>query len=164
MQFRISAHRRIILFIPAFAALAACSAGDSTGPGVDPSQPLAAKGSGSGGDPVTPPTPVAGTITGTWTGTLITPSGGQPTRMLLRQQGTDVTGEAYFLVGSTEQRLKINRGLVLKGTSITLLLLDGNGKESYVRYAGTLSADGRTMIGSVIDLRGPTYALDLTLQ
>jgi hypothetical protein len=164
MQSRISSRIRLSFFIPLFGMLVACSASDSTAPTLATSQPAAAKGSGSAGDPVPAPTPVPGTITGTWKGTLITPSGGQATTLLLTQSRTDVTGDAFFLVGTTVQRLRINRGLVLNATSVTLLLTDGNGKESYVRYAGQLSADGRTMTGAVIDLRGPTYALDLTLQ
>jgi hypothetical protein len=165
MHVRIPAPFRAALLIPALVGLAACSAGDATAPAAsDPSQAAAAKGSGGGGDPLPAPTPVPGTITGTWKGVLVTPSGPQATRMILRQSGTDVTGDAWFLVATTEQRLHINRGLVVKGTSVTLLLLDGNGKESLVRYAGQLSPDGRSMTGSVIDLRGPVYPLDLTLQ
>jgi hypothetical protein len=165
MQFNTRPCFRLLLVLPVFGVLAACSASDSTAPPApNPSQPAAAKGSGSGGDPVPAPTPVPGTVNGTWKGSLITPSGSQATTMILRQSGTDVTGDAYFLVGATEQRLRINKGLVLNRTSVTLLLLDGNGKESYVRYAGQLSADGRTMTGAVIDLRGPTYQLDLILQ
>jgi hypothetical protein len=165
MEFKTPTCIRLLLVLPVFGLLAACSASDSTAPAApDPSQPVAAKGSGSGGDPLPPPTPVPGTVNGTWKGSLITPSGAQPTTMILRQSGTEVTGDVYFLVGATEQQLRINRGRVLQGTSVTLLLVDGNGKESYVRYAGQLSADGRTMTGAVIDLRGPTYPLDLTLQ
>jgi hypothetical protein len=165
MEFKTPTCIRLLLVLPVFGVLAACSASDPTAPSApSPSQPTADKGSGSGGTPAPPPTPVPGTITGVWKGSLITPSGSQATTIFLKQSGTDVTGDAFFLVGTTEQRLRINRGLVLNQTSVTLLLLDGNGKESYVRYAGQLSADGRTMTGAVIDLRGPTYPLDLTLQ
>jgi hypothetical protein len=159
-------HLRLSLLIPAFVGLAACSASDSTGPSVlDPSPAAAAKGSGSGGDPVTAPTPVPGTVTGTWKGTLLNPAGSQATTFFLRQEKTEVTGDAFFVVSSTTtQRLRINRGYVFKDGSVAFLLVDGNGKESLVRYAGQLSADGKQMTGSVIDLRGPVYALDLTLQ
>jgi len=166
MSFKSFSQVRSLFLLPVFAMLAACSAGDSTAPVVpDPAPPAAAKGSGSGGDPVAPPTPVPGTITGVWKGMLITPSGSQPTTMFLTQRRTDATGEAYFQVSATEQlRLQINRGLVLSNGSVQLLLSEGDSKESYVRYAGQLSADGRTMTGAVIDLRGPTYPLDLILQ
>jgi hypothetical protein len=165
MQFRIPSRMHLLFVAPVLAALAACAAGDSTAPvAQSPSQAASSKGSGSGGTPTPPPTPVPGTVTGTWKGLLIRPSGSQATTMFLKQSGTDVTGDAYFLVSGIEQRLRINRGLVLKGTSVTLLLLDGNGKESSVRYAGQLSADGQTMTGAVIDLNGPQYPLDLTLQ
>jgi hypothetical protein len=163
MRFKILPHVRLMFVVPVFGVLAACAASDSTAP-APPSQATAAKGSGQDGDPLPPPTPVPGTVTGTWNGALITPSGSQPTRMILRQSDTEVTGDAYFLVSGTEQRRRINRGRVIGGTSVILLLTDGNGKESSVRYAGQLSADGRTMTGSVIDLVGPTYPLDLTLQ
>jgi hypothetical protein len=165
MRFMIPPHVRLLFVAPGLAVLAACAAGDSTAPAAQSlSQPAASKGSGRDGGGAPAPTPVPGTITGTWKGTLITPSGAQPTRMVLRQSGTDVTGDAYFLVSTIEQRLRVNRGLVLNGTGVTLLLVDGNGKESSVRYAGQLSADGRTMTGAVIHLNGPQYALDLTLQ
>jgi hypothetical protein len=165
MRFTIPPHLRLLFVAPLFGVLAACGASDSTAPdALDQSQPAASKGSGSGGDPAPAPTPVPGTITGTWKGVLITPSGSQPTTMVLRQSGTEVTGDAFFLVSTIEQRLRINRGRVLSGTSVILLLTDGNGKESLVRYAGQLSADGRTMTGAVIHLNGPEYALDLTLQ
>jgi hypothetical protein len=165
MRFTIPPHLRLLFAVPVLGVLAACAAGDSTAPVAGGlSQPAASKGSGSDGGGTPVPTPVPGTISGVWKGMLITPSGSQPTTMLLKQKGTDVTGDAYFLVSGVEQRLRINRGLVLNGTSVTLLLLDGNGKESSVRYAGQLSADGRTMTGAVIDLRGPQYPLDLILQ
>jgi hypothetical protein len=164
MQTTIPAHLRLILFIPAFVGVAACSAGDATAPTVADAQAAAAKGSGSGGDAVSPPAPVPGTVTGTWKGTLITPFGVQATTMFLRQSGTEVTGDAFFITPTGEQRLRINRGVVLNRTSVTLLLSEGGSKESQVRYAGQLGADGRTMTGSVIDLRGPIYPLDLTLQ
>jgi hypothetical protein len=163
MRFNILPHARLVFLVPVFGVLAACVASDSTAPAAA-SQATAARGSGSGGDPVPPPTPVPGTVNGTWSGMLITPSGSQPTRMVLRQSGTEVTGDAFFLVSGVEQRLRINRGRVIGGMSVILLLTDGNGKESSVRYAGQLGADGRTMTGSVIDLLGPTYPLDLTLQ
>jgi hypothetical protein len=164
MRFQIPAHVRLLSVASVLGVLAACAAGDSTAPAAGgPSQPASSKGGGGGGG-APAPTPVPGTITGTWKGVLITPSGAQPTTMFLKQSGTEVTGDAYFLVLTTEQRLRINRGLVLKGTSVTLLLTDGNGKESSVRYAGQLSGDGRTMTGAVIHLRGPQYPLDLTLQ
>jgi hypothetical protein len=164
MRFTFASHVRSLIFVPVLGVLAACSASDSTAPSPDLTLAAAAKGSGSGGDPLPAPTPVPGTITGTWKGTLITPAGNQPTRMILRQSETEVTGDAYFLAGTTEQRLRVNRGIVLNKISVTLLLVDGNGKESLVRYAGEISADGRTMTGAVIHLRGPTYPLDLTLQ
>jgi hypothetical protein len=165
MRFKIPSHIRLLCVAPVVVVVAACAAGDSTSPAArSVSQPAASKGSGSGGTPAPAPTPVPGTITGTWKGMLITPSGSQPTTMFLKQSKTEVTGDAYFLVSAIEQRLRINRGVVLKGASVTLLLTDGNGKESSVRYAGQLSADGRTMTGAVIDLRGPQYPLDLTLQ
>jgi hypothetical protein len=165
MPSKIPAHIRLLFVAPVFSVLAACAAGDSTAPAAPGlSQPATSKGSGREGDGATAPTPVPGTVTGTWKGMLITPSGAQPTTMFLKQSGTEVTGDAYFLVSATEQRLRINRGLVLSDMSVVLLLTDGNGKESGVRYAGQLSADGRTLTGAVIHLQGPQYPLDLTLQ
>lgn len=100
----------------------------------------------------------APSISGNWVGTISTPFGVGAFSLRLSASGTVVTGSAHFGAPIFDSTLRLD-GSLLSPTQLTARLSNGEGS---LPLTGTLSADGSTITGTVV--QGATYTYVVTRQ
>ena len=141
-------------------ALAAC-ADSPTGatPLVAPSAPSASGGisggggGGGGGGGVQAPS-----VAGNWAGSISTPFGVGAFTLRLSVSGTSVSGSAHFGAPIFDSTLRL-AGSLASPTQLSAQVFNGEGS---LPVSGTLSADGSTLTGTVV--QGATYTYIVTRQ
>ena len=118
-----------------------------------PGLTFASGGSGSGGGTGGVQTP---NNAGNWTGTITTPFGTGAFTMRISQSLTSLSGSAHFGAPVFDATLKLAAS-TLDGVNFSGFVSSGEGS---LPITGTLSADGTTITGTVIELQQVwTYAV-----
>lgn len=133
--------------------LAACSDSSSTSP-TAPAGASFAKGipGGGGGGTVQ-----AGSFAGNWSGTITTSFGTGAFTMGLSQSGSIVSGSAHFGAPIFDATLRL-AGSVVSAGQLTATVSNGEGS---LPLTGTMSLDGTTITGTVIEI-GQTFTYVVT--
>jgi hypothetical protein len=155
-----SQHLRAFSALIALCGLAACA---DSATGISPISPIATAnasggisggGGGGGGGGGTQATSVAGN----WAGTISTPFGDGAFSLRISVSGTSLSGSAHFGAPIFDSTLRLTGSLV-SATQFTGLVSNGEGS---LPLTGTLSADGSTLTGTVV--QGATYTYVVTRQ
>lgn len=153
-----SQHLRALSALIALCGLAACA---DSAPGTSPLGPTATAnasggipgGGGGGGGGTQAPS-----VAGNWAGTISTPFGVGAYTMRISVSGPSVSGSAHFGAPIFDSTLRLTGSLV-SATQLTGFVSNGEGS---LPLTGTLSADGTTMTGTVV--QGATYTYIVTRQ
>ena len=155
-----SQHLRAFTALFALCGLAACAdSATSTSP-LGPTATANASGGipGGGGTGGGGGGTQAASVAGNWAGTISTPFGVGAYTMRISVSGTSLSGSAHFGAPIFDSTLRLTGSLV-SATQLTGFLSNGEGS---LPLTGTLSADGTTMTGTVV--QGATYTYVVTRQ
>ena len=151
---RISKHIRSLTALAGLCGLAAC-ADPTTGPAARPAVagPSASGGISGGGGGVQVPS-----VAGNWVGSISTPFGVGAFTLRLGVSGTTVSGSAHFGAPIFDSTLHL-AGSLTSASQFSGVVYNGDGN---LPITGTLSADGTTLSGTVV--QGATYTYVVTRQ